>query len=226
MILPAIGQLLPAAVAIALSPFPVIAVVLVLSSPDSKKNGVAFAAGWLVGLSVLTAIALSLVGGVDGEPGTSSGTAVAWLRVFSGGALIVLGVRKVRHRSTDAQPEPTPKWMDGIASMNASRSLRLGVILGGVNPKNIALAFAASTSVAEVTVTTGDSIVAGLIFVLLASAIVLGAVIVRLTMGDRAVRLLDGVRTFMLDNSAVITMVVFVALGAMVLGDGVTALTK
>lgn len=225
MLLPAIGQLLPAAIGIALSPFPVIAVVLVLATPDSKRNGVAFAAGWLVGLSVLTVIALALVGGVDGDPGTSSGTVVGWLRVLAGGALIVLGVKKVRDRPPAGQPEPTPKWMDGIASMDAARSLRLGLLLGGVNPKNIALAFAASSSVAEVTVTTGDSIVAGVVFVVLSSAIVIGAVVVRLTMGDRAVRMLDGVRTFMLANNAVITMVVFVALGAMVLGDGVTALT-
>lgn len=225
MLLPAIGQLLPAAIGIALSPFPVIAVVLVLATPESKRNGVAFAAGWLIGLSVLTAVALALVGGVDGESGTSSGTVVGWLRVLAGGALIVLGVQKVRNRPGDGQPTPTPKWMSGIAAMEPRGSFRLGLLLGGVNPKNIALAFAASSSVAEVTVTTADAVVAGILFVALSSAIVVGAVVVRLTMEERATALLDGVRRFMLDNNAVITMVVFVALGAMVLGDGITALT-
>lgn len=225
MILPAIGQVLPAAIAIALSPFPVIAVVLVLATPDAKRNGVAFAGGWLVGLGALTAITLLLVGGVDGQAESSSSTVIAWLRVIAGSGLILLGVQKVRNRPRGGEDTPPPKWMAGITSMEPSGALRLGLLLGGVNPKNIALAFAASSSIAEISDGRTSSIVAGVVFVLLSSVVVVGAVVVRVTMEERSAALLDGVRRFMVDNNAVITMVVLVALGAMVLGDGLTALT-
>ena len=43
----AIGGSLPLAVGIALSPIPIIAVVLMLTSPRARVNGPAFVLGWL-----------------------------------------------------------------------------------------------------------------------------------------------------------------------------------
>jgi Sap, sulfolipid-1-addressing protein len=46
----AIGQSLPLAIGVALSPVPIIAVVLMLTTPRARANGPAFVLGWLVGL--------------------------------------------------------------------------------------------------------------------------------------------------------------------------------
>ena len=46
----AIGQSLPLAIGVALSPIPIIAVVLMLTTPRARANGPAFVLGWLVGL--------------------------------------------------------------------------------------------------------------------------------------------------------------------------------
>ena len=46
-----IGELLPAAVAVALSPIPIVAIVLVLDSSRARRNGLAFAGGWVSGLT-------------------------------------------------------------------------------------------------------------------------------------------------------------------------------
>ena len=46
-----IGELLPVAAALALSPIPIVAVILVLDSAKGRVNGPAFAAGWLVGIT-------------------------------------------------------------------------------------------------------------------------------------------------------------------------------
>ena len=43
----AIGQVLPMAVGVALSPIPIIAVVLMLVTPRAKVNGPMFIVGWL-----------------------------------------------------------------------------------------------------------------------------------------------------------------------------------
>jgi hypothetical protein len=45
----AIGESLPLAVGIALSPIPIIAVVLMLTSHQARINGPVFVAGWLAG---------------------------------------------------------------------------------------------------------------------------------------------------------------------------------
>jgi hypothetical protein len=49
----AIGGSLPLAIGIAISPIPIIAVVLMLTTPRAKANGLAFLAGWLLGLGIV-----------------------------------------------------------------------------------------------------------------------------------------------------------------------------
>jgi hypothetical protein len=55
---PAIGEILPLAVGVAISPIPIIAVVLMLSTPKDRGNGLAFLLGWLVGPGLVGVIVL------------------------------------------------------------------------------------------------------------------------------------------------------------------------
>jgi Sap, sulfolipid-1-addressing protein len=57
-----LGQDLPERDGIALSPIPIIAVVLMLTSRKAKVNGPVFVLGWLIGLGIVGAIVLSLAG--------------------------------------------------------------------------------------------------------------------------------------------------------------------
>ena len=58
----AIGGSLAFAVGIALSPIPIIAVVLILTSAKARVNGPLFVLGWLVGLGIVGAIVLAVAG--------------------------------------------------------------------------------------------------------------------------------------------------------------------
>lgn len=51
--------MLPAALAIALSPFPLRGIVLILSGKAGRRNGPLFAAGWIIDLSVTSALVAS-----------------------------------------------------------------------------------------------------------------------------------------------------------------------
>ncbi len=60
-------ELIPLALVVALSPLSIIPAVLVLHTPRPRPTGLAFLAGWLVGLAALTAIFVevsSLAGGL------------------------------------------------------------------------------------------------------------------------------------------------------------------
>jgi hypothetical protein len=59
----AIGDLLPAAVGVAISPLPIAAVILMLVSARGRANGAAFLAGWVVGVAGAGTILLLLAGG-------------------------------------------------------------------------------------------------------------------------------------------------------------------
>jgi Sap, sulfolipid-1-addressing protein len=76
----AIGQVLPLAVGVALSPVPIIAVALMLMSQRARLNGPVFVIGWLVG-RVIPAADLTK-SPVEGQ-GTAGGTVALHVRVRS-----------------------------------------------------------------------------------------------------------------------------------------------
>lgn len=54
----AIGDILPLAIGVAISPVPIIAVVLMLGTPRGRTTGVAFALGWVAGLAIVGTVVL------------------------------------------------------------------------------------------------------------------------------------------------------------------------
>ncbi|MEV6394654.1 GAP family protein [Streptomyces sp. NPDC051907] len=225
MLIQAIGAVLPAALAVALSPFPLIGVVLLLAGRHGRRNGALFALGWVLGLAIVATLIVGVFGGAD-DPDSASSAIADWGRVFAGAALIVLGVRKWRLRPRAGDEVEAPRWMAQLDGASAGRALGLGVLLSGANPKNFVLTASAATSAVEADAHNGDLAVAIAVFVLLGSCTVIGAVVVQLVGGQRAASFLDSVRQFMVANSTVIMVIVLVLLGASVLGDGLTGLGR
>ena len=77
-----IGDMLPSAFAVALSPIPIVAVVLVLGAPRARTAGPAFALGWIGGLLAVSVIVV-LVLGAGGDP-DSDDPGISWLKVALG----------------------------------------------------------------------------------------------------------------------------------------------
>jgi threonine/homoserine/homoserine lactone efflux protein len=224
MLIEAITDLFPVALGIALSPFPVVAAVLVVGTPRARSNGPAFAVGWLVGLTAVTSLVVLVFSGAD-DAESSSRTIVDVLRVLAGVALFAGAARKWRTRPRSGEIGPTPGWMTSIETMSTGRSLVLGLGLGGANPKNLAFALAAASTIVTFGTSTTDTVIAVAVFVVLASLSVIGPVMARLLLGDRVSAPLDAVKGFMLENNNVILMVVFVLIGAKVFGAGLSGLT-
>jgi threonine/homoserine/homoserine lactone efflux protein len=225
VLLQAIGAVLPAALAIALSPFPVIGIVLILAGPHGRLSGPLFTLGWLVGLSVVSAVVAVVFGGAD-DPDSTSSAVADWGRVLVGAALIVVGVRKWRARPRPGDAVAAPTWMASLDAATPGKAFVLGGVLAGANPKNFVLAAAAAVSVVEAGVHGAELVVAVVAFVLVGSCTVAGAVVIRVVGGRWGVSLLDDVRTFMVANSAVITVFVLLILGSKVLGDGLIGLGR
>jgi threonine/homoserine/homoserine lactone efflux protein len=220
----AIGAGLPAAMAIALSPFPVVGIVLILAGSRGRTNGPLFAAGWIVGLSVVTALVIVVFGDAR-DPGSTSSAIADSGRVVAGAALVALGVRKWWTRSRDGEDRDVPGWMSSLSSATPAKALLLGMMLSCANPKILVLAAAAATSIVETGARGAQLVVAVVVFVLLGSLTVVGAVVLSFVGGTRGAAILDSVRTFMMDNSTAITVVILLILGAKILGDGLAGLS-
>ena len=223
MLGPVIGDLLPSAVGVALSPLPIVAVILMLATPKGRANGAAFAVGWVVGLTVVCVLVLWLAGGAD-DPDSGTSTAVDVLELVFG--VVLLGVAK---KQWDKRPGPgeasvLPKWMDSLQDFDARRALLVGGALAAINPKNLALTLAGAAAIAQGGLSAGGDVVAIAVFVLLASVTIVGPVLAYLVMRERAESALATVRQWMGDNNATIMTVVCVVLAAKLVGGGIAGL--
>ncbi len=222
MLTTAIGDLLPAAVAVALSPIPIIAVILMLGTPKARTNGPAFAAGWVLGLAVVSAIVLAVAD--DPDDATSSG--IDWGTLLIGVLFLAMAAKQWQQRPKAGEEATMPSWMASVDHFTAGRSFVLGVALSGVNPKNLALTVAAMASIAQLGLSTGDEVAAVAVFVVLASVTVAGSVLFYLVATDRATQALAPVKTFMANNNAVIMMVILLILGAKLIGNGLAGVAN
>jgi threonine/homoserine/homoserine lactone efflux protein len=219
----AIGGLLPAALAVALSPIPIVAVVLVLDSPRAHRNGPAFALGWVAGLVVVSVVVVALTGR-SSDAGSSAATGVEWGTTAIGALLLVMAARQWKKRPRDGETPEMPDWMATVGSMSVPKTLVLGAALSAANPKNLALTAAAAAAIAQAGLSTGDEAVAIAVFVAIGSCTVVGAVLAYLVAPRQVTGPLATVRQFMADNNATIMMVVLLLLGAKLLGDGLSGL--
>jgi len=218
----AIGDLLPSAFAVALSPIPIIAVVLVLGAPKARTAGPAFAFGWIAGLlAVSVIVVLALEPGSDPD---SDDPGVNWLKVAIGVLFLLMAAKQWTKRPKDGQESDMPRWMATIDTATPPRAAALGAALSGANPKNLALTLAAAASIAEAGLDQAERAIAIAVFIALGSVTVAGSVLFYLVDADRAARPLAAIKRFMSDNNAVIMMVVLLLLGAKLLGDGLADL--
>jgi threonine/homoserine/homoserine lactone efflux protein len=220
----AIGDLLPAAVGVALSPIPVIAVILMLGTPKARSNGPAFALGWVVGLATVATVVLLVTGGAD-DPDSGTNTAAALAELLFGLVLGWLAWKQWRGRPEPGTEAPMPGWMNAVDHFTPVRSLAVGVVLSAANPKNLALSLSAGASIAEAGLSAGDDVWALAAFVIIGSLSVAGPVIAYLVGGDRVAPALERAKLFMAANSAVIMAVVCLVLAAKLIGSGVGGLT-
>lgn len=217
----AIGEILGNAVGVAVSPVPIIAVILMLLSRRAVANSLAFLAGWVVGLLGVGLIVVLLDVAASDDDGS---TAAGWVKVVIGVLFLALGVRQWTHRPRGDEEPAMPGWMASIGDFTAARSFGLAVILAAVNPKNLGLTIAAGATIGAAGLDGGQELVVLGVYVAVASVTVAAPVVLNLVLGERARAPLDATRSWLTTYDHVVMTVLFVVLGAKVLGDGIAVL--
>ena len=217
--------MLPYAVGVAISPIPIVAVILMLFSARARVNGPAFLLGWVGGLAVVSAVVYALADA--GNAGTSSGAsdAVSWLKLLLGILLVLAAARSWRKRPAPGVTPAMPKWMAGIDGLSPAKALGLGVLLSSVNPKNLALAIGAAAGLAQLGVSTTDAVVALIVFVVVASATIAGPVVYYLVGGDGARARLDELKDWLAHNNSAVMAVLLLVFGVVLFSQGLGSLT-
>lgn len=220
----AIGQVLSLGVGVALSPVPIIAVVLMLGTPRARANGPAFVLGWVAGLAVAGTVILLVSSGADASDGGDPATWVGVLKIALGLLLLLVAARTWQVRPRGGREGALPKWMQTIDTFTASKALGFGALLSGVNPKNLLLTVGAAAAIAQTGVPAGEQAVALAVFIVVGTLGPGIPVAIYFAMGERAERLLDNLKAWMGAHNAAIMAVLCLVIAAKLIGDGIAAL--
>ena len=220
----AIGQVLSLGVGVALSPVPIIAVVLMLGTPRARVNGPAFVAGWILGLAVVGAIVLVVSGAAGANDDAEPAKWVDWLKIVLGLLLGLVAVRQWRGRPREGASGDLPKWMRAIDEFTPARAFAIAAALSGVNPKNLLLTIGAAAAIAQAGLDTGEEAIALAVFIAVGTLGVGLPVAIYFVLGARARHILDELKLWMAGHNAAIMAVLCLVIGAKLIGDGISGL--
>ncbi|MET9081882.1 GAP family protein [Streptomyces sp. NPDC004237] len=220
----AVGDVLGLAAGVAVSPLPIVAIILILATPRGRLNGTLFALGWLLGLAALGAIMLAVGGSGGASDHKHPATWVGVLKLALGALLALFGAVQWRRRPRDPSQAQLPKWMAAIDHFTPGKILGLGLLLSAGNLKNAPLTIAAAASISSAGISVPQQIGTLAVFVLIASLGVLAPLAVYLVMGDRAQGILANWREWAARHNVAVLAVLFFVLGLKLLGDGISIL--
>jgi hypothetical protein len=216
----AIGEILPTAIGVAISPIPIIAVVLLLSTPAGNGNALAFFLGWLVGLGLVGVIVLRLADPAGASEDGGPALWVGWLLLILGLLLVFIGIRSWLIRPRGDEEPPLPTWMAAIDRFTPGKSLGFGFLLSALNPKNLTLTVAAGAAIAATGLSTTDSYIVLAVFVVIGTLGLAIPIGIYFLGGDKAPETLAELRHWMAINNATIMAVLMVVIGAKLIGNG------
>lgn len=222
---PVVGAVLPQAMGIALSPVPMVCIVLVLLANRPIRSGLSFVAGWSVALAIATGVVITLTDVVaeDGTEAARDGVDIVQLAV--GVLFAVLAVRYWRKRPPPGGPPPRPAIVDKIATLSAPALVLTGAGAALANLKNLPLVVGAGSQIGGSALTSSQQLGAAVIFVIAASLTVLVPLLVVVAAGaQRSASTLTALEAWLITNLNTILVVLLTLLSTVMLGQGLDLL--
>jgi threonine/homoserine/homoserine lactone efflux protein len=217
-----VGDLLPLALGVAISPIPIIATILMLLAPRAGGASAGFLLGWVAGIVVVTTV-FTVVASMSAVAGTSSSSTArtSYVKVVLGVLLLLLAARQWRSRPAEGASAELPRWMSAIDSITFPKATGLGFLLSAVNPKNLLLCAAAGTVIGGSAVSDADRVLAVMVFTVLAACTVAVPVIAYALARERMRKPLDDLKVWLQANNATVMAVLLLVMGVVVIGKGI-----
>jgi hypothetical protein len=219
-----LGDLLPLAVGIALSPLPIVAQILMLFGKRARSNGPAFMLGWVLPLAIWGIIMLVVADagklGGGGAPSVISSV----IKLLLGLLFLFMAYKSWKSRPAPGEEPKLPAWMATLDSFSAGKSFGMAALLSGTNPKNVGLLASACVLIAESALSGAQSWLVLAVFVLVACISVIVPVLYYFIAGASAEQTLTGWKTWLAANNATVMFVLLLILGAKLVGAGLGGL--
>jgi hypothetical protein len=202
-----ISEVLTFAIGVAISPIPIIAVILMLFSQRARVNGPLFLLGWVVALAVVSGVAYVVADQSNAATSGSASDTISWGKIVLGVLLLLLAARQWRSRPAPGVEPEMPKWMAGIDALAPGKTL------------------GAATGLAQLGLSTTDAVVSLVVFVVVASLTIAGPVVYYLLGGEHAKAELDSMKGWLAVHNGAVMAVLFLVFGVDLIAKGIPPLT-
>ena len=190
-----IGEILPLALVVTISPINIIAAILLLFSERPVVNASSYLVGFVAGVAAVLSAFIVIADALDLSAGSETSRGAAALMLVLGFGLLAAALGKFAHRPRAGAEPSMPKWMDGMAGYSSGRSLLLGGVVGALNPKNVVVGLAAALAIGSAGLSTTAQVGVSVVYVIVAVLGVAAPIAMMIVLGDRAHGILDGWKT-------------------------------
>jgi Sap, sulfolipid-1-addressing protein len=199
------------------SPVSVVTVIVLLTMPAGRRRALAFVGGWLVALAAIGALTLFVLHGEDfGSRHSTPSRAASSLQVALGCALLVWAVVAYRRREPSKAAGTTPSWLGRIEQTHWLVGIAVGAVM-----LSYGLSLAAASEILKANVSRLDAGVALGVFALTSMVTVLAPIVVVLVAPERSEQTLAAWKSWLLDNSRSVALVVLMVVAALLIVRGV-----
>ena len=117
-----------------------------------------------------------------------------------------------------------PGWLSAVEAVTPARAAGLGLLLPILNPKDLLLIIAGAVAIAQGAIGGTARSVATVVFVLICASTVIAPVVLYVSMGDRAGRLLTAAKTWLTANNATVIATMVLVISSVLIGRGIAGL--
>ena len=212
-------QLLPLALAAALSSVPISATIFILLSESRTRSGLVFLAGTVLG--TFATVTLAAVVGLA-LPGRSRqhDELVGTLEVVVGGAMVLLGVVTLLRRNR-VETKGRPKWLDGIGSLGTVPVFGIGLALN-LRPKAVLLSAAAGLAISSTRLAPDERLVLLVLYTAVATCTVVLPIVATILFPRRMEPPLVTAKDWIAAHSTAVGAAMIILVGAFVATLGLT----
>ncbi|HEU0114522.1 MAG TPA: GAP family protein [Thermomicrobiales bacterium] len=222
--LSAIAGTLPLGLGIALNPIAVVVSILIVRRTEPRRNGVAFALAWVIGLGLLVIFSAWLLPSLAGVRRDPPPALYSWIWIGVGIVLLLGAARARRNRPAPGEPTEAGRWTAILGRGGIVHVFATGLFLSMVSVRNLALLAAAAAVIGQAGLAPVETAITVAVFVAASALGVALPLVVYLLGGDRADTLLERWAAWLNLHLATMTAVVMAALGLYLLGRGLGGL--
>ena len=209
-----LGQTLPYALGILLSPLPVIPVLFMLLGPRPRQSSIGYAVGWCCGIAIFTEIFVLIsvfVTTIESTPRWLS-----WAVIPLGIALLLLAIQRwsVRHN-----PKPLPGWMTALETAGPAKAFGLGFLVSIVSSPVFLIG--AGLTIGAPSQSAAKDALDVLTFTAIASGLVILPVVLYLIAGKSVASALLASKQWLERNYATVSTIILFVFGVLILMKGI-----